>query len=338
MKKYLKWLLVIVLTGGGLWLLYSMLAKQDFGALQRELEAFGVWVFLGFVALSLLNFALYVWRWKLIVNHIQQEEKIPFWRLYMHRMAGFCFSYITPSAQAGGEPVRMAFLAKDGIKPEKAVAAVTLDIAFELTFFAGFIFFGFILSLLQGVTDFSSSYMSFVFLFLLFGFFLGMWFMVWRGYRPFQALKRKQKKKHAWSGVLKFLAETERSISNFFEGQRSTTVGVMALSVTTMLFRIVEVFFIAWGFGFVGLQFSQAFLAATLPGLALLVPIPAGLGVFEGGMDLVFQVLDIPIASLAFIAIIRARDLIFILIGFLHTLISNRGTMREFLKVRYDKM
>lgn len=110
----------------------------------------------------------------------------------------------------------------------------------------------------------------------------------------------------------------------------------MALSTVTMLFRILEVYFIAWGFGQAGLRFSQAFLAATLPGFALLVPVPAGIGVFEGGLDFIFELLAIPIAPLAFVAIIRARDLLFIIIGFLHTLISNRGTMREFLKVRYD--
>lgn len=338
MKRLLKWMGILVLTIGGLYLLYGTLAKQDVGHLIGELHAFGVITFFGFVAISLLNFSLYVWRWRLITNHIQKEVQVPFWRMYMHRMAGFCFSYITPSAQAGGEPVRMALLANDGVKPERSVAAVTLDIAFELTFFAGFIFLGFVISLLQDVTQFSSSYMSFIFLLLLLGFFLSIWFFIWRGYRPFASLESYQTKKHSWSGVLHFLAESERSITEFFRRQSRVTLGVMGLSVLTMLFRIAEVYFIAWGFGVDTLRFSQAFLAATLPGFALLVPIPAGLGVFEGSLDLIFTTLAIPMNPIAFVAIVRARDLLFILIGFLHTLVVTRGGLGAFLKLRYDKM
>ena len=338
MKRFLKWFGITVLTTGGMYLLYSTLARQDFAHLSQELKTFGIWAFCGYVLISLVNFSFYVLRWQLITHHMQSDVKIPFWRLYMHRMAGFCFSYITPSAQAGGEPVRMALLAGDGVKPARAVAAVTLDIAFELTFFAGFIFFGFVISLLQNVTQFSSSYVSFIFLILFFGFFLAMWFFMWRGYRPFQAMEAKQKKRHSWSGVLRFLAESEKSIIEFFQHQRRVTLWIMALSVLTMLFRIAEVYFIAWGFGALALRFSQAFLAATLPGFALLVPIPAGLGVFEGGLDLIFSTLAIPINPIAFVAIIRARDLIFILLGFVHTIFVTRGGLHSFLKLRYDRM
>lgn len=339
MKRILKWLGVSVLTVGGVWLLYITLAKQDFAELSLQLRAFGLLTFVGFVTISLLNFGLYVWRWKLIADHMQGAERpIHFWRLYAHRMAGFAFSYITPSAQAGGEPVRMALLVKEDVQPARAVASVTLDLAFEITFLVGFIFLGFISSLLQRVTALSSNYTSLIFVFLLFGFFLAVWFSIWRGYRPFEALEKRQTKKHAWSGTIHFLAQTEKTISDFFAQQRRITVWVLLLSALTMVFRIIEVFFIAWGFGAPALQFSQAFLAATLPGVALIVPVPAGIGVFEGGLDLIFATLQIPINPIAFVAIIRARDLLFIVLGVIHTVIATRGGVRALMKTRYDKM
>lgn len=337
MKRLLKWIGILFLTLGGLYLLIATIAKQDIGLLLEELQFFGLFAFFGFVSISLLNFGLYVLRWKLIADHMHNKVRVPFWLMYMHRMAGYCFSYITPSAQAGGEPVRMALLVKDGVKTERATASVTLDIAFELTFLAGFIFLGFALSLLQGVTDFSTNYISFLFIILFFGFFLLLWFFAWRGYRPFSALQKRQRKNHPWSNVLRFLSGTESTIIEFFQAQRRVTVWVMLLSVLTMLFRVLEVYFIAWGFGHTGLQFSQAFLAATLPGIALLVPIPAGIGVFEGSMDFIFAALSIPLNALAFIAIIRARDLIFVLIGFVHTAIVTRGSLYSFLHDQYEK-
>jgi uncharacterized protein (TIRG00374 family) len=293
----------------------------------------------GFAAVSLVNFGLYVLRWKLIADHMQNGDgPISYGAMYLHRMAGYCFSYIIPSAQTGGEPVRIALLAKDGVRAERATAGVTLDIAFEVTFLAGFIFLGFILSLLQGVTDFSTNYVSFLFIILFFGFFLTLWFLVWKGYRPFEQLEKRQRKNHPWSKTLHFLAETERTIIDFFVQQRRVTVWIMGLSVLTMLFRIVEVYFIAWGFGFSGIQFSQAFLAATLPGIAMIVPIPAGIGVLEGSMDFIFSTLAIPINALAFVAILRARDLLFVIIGLVHTLIATRGSLFSFLKeAKYDK-
>lgn len=337
-KRSLKWLGIILLSLAGVGLFIKTIISQNTAELWHSLVTFGIWGFIGFVVISMVNFGLYVERWRLIINHMAGQDKvIGFWRLYAHRMAGYTFSYLIPSAQTGGEPVRVGLLVKDGVKSEQAVASVTLDIAIELTFFGGFVFLGFIFSMLQGVTKFSSSYMSLVFILCFFGFFLAIWLAIWRGYRPFEAMLQRQVKTHAWTKVLKFLAETEKTISDFFAAQRLVTVKVMFLSVLTMLFRVVEVYYIATIFGGATLEFSQAFLIATLPGIALLVPIPAGLGVFEGGYQLIFGLLGVRISSLAFVTIIRGRDLVFVALGLLHTFTAARGAWRPMLKEKYDR-
>ena len=66
------------------------------------------------------------------------------------------------------------------------------------------------------------------------------------------------------------------------------------------------------------LTFGQAFLIGTLPGVALLMPIPASLGIFEGGFAVVFGLLGVPLTAVAFALIIRLRDVIFITVGTIH--------------------
>lgn len=336
MSQRLAWIITIFTLPVGIGILWWLFRSQDIPALIAEINNFGLFAFLAFLVISLLNFSLYVLRWQLILNNTDKQKlKLKFSRLFFHRMAGFAFSYLTPMAQAGGEPVRMGLLMNDKVSGRRAVATVTIDIAFELAFFAGFIFIGFIVALLEGIADFSSAWFSLLFLTLFILFFITIWQLITRGYRPFDHLYKKVGSKHPAIKIFDFLAQTENVISKFFQQRKKIVGGVMLLSMSVMILRIFEIFFIAWGFG-LSLTFGQAFLATTLPGLALLVPIPAGLGLFEGGFSVIFTLLGITISPLAFVAIIRLRDISFIILGLIHTIFISRGKLISFLRQQYD--
>jgi uncharacterized protein (TIRG00374 family) len=336
MSQKFAWIVTIFTLPIGIGLLYWLFSSQNIPQLISEIIDFGLLNFLIFFIISTLNFSFYVWRWQIILNHTDHQKlPVKFHRLFAHRLAGFSFSYITPMAQAGGEPVRMGMLMSDGISGRRAVAAVTIDIAFELAFFAGFIFIGFIVALLEGVASFGSAWISILFLSLFCIFFYTIYHLITHGYRPFDSWRKRIKSEHAWVKAINFLAETEEVIAEFFNQKRQVVLSVMLLSMLVMVFRIFEVFFIGWGFG-QNLTFGQSFLATTLPGLALLVPIPAGLGLFEGGFNVVFTLLGISISPLAFVAIIRLRDLIFVILGLLHTLILSRGHLISYVKSHYE--
>ncbi len=302
-------------------LLYALLAQEGFGNIVEHVRSFGFWPFVGFVGISMANFILYSVRWQIILHRQVREKrhKLSLWRMYWHRMTGYAVGYLTPLNQAGGEPVRVALLIADDVPSESAVASATLDIAFELCSYVVFIALGVMFALIehQGgtgtlVTMGVGLAAAFV---VLFSFFVALA----RGKamaRPLFHKLRLDKIKRLRGAEL-WLESTEELMRGFFSKGKGGVIGISALSLAMVAFRVVETFYIAWGFG-VSLNFAQAFLISSLPGLALLLPVPGGLGIFEGGFAAVFTALAVPMSPIAFSLIIRLRDVVFIGFGFIH--------------------
>ena len=114
-----------------------------------------------------------------------------------------------------------------------------------------------------------------------------------------------------------WLSETEKLMSQFFVGRWPLVFFIIFLSFVMAAFRAVEVTFITFFLG-THIALRDAFLMSTLPGVALLLPIPAGLGVFEGSNAAMFAVLGISVNALAYTIIIRLRDFTFIALGITH--------------------
>ena len=304
----------------GLAVFAYLIYKEGWDAIVGSLSDFGIWPFIGFVALSLFNFVLYSWRWQLITNaHLSKEKRIPLRRMYLHRMAGYAVSYLTPAAQVGGEPVRIGMLVSDGATGKQATSSVALDITIELIAYISFIVAGVILAVVSGVSSGASLiWIGGVLALALIGLFAILIalsrgsYIVKRFVRVLQLGRVKRLR-----GLVDWLIETEQLMHTFVKGRTGLLLGVSLLAFVVISFRVVEAFYIAYFFGLT-LTFAQAFLIATLPGIALLLPVPAGVGVFEGGFAAVFTVLGVPLASVAFALIIRLRDAVFIMIGSIH--------------------
>ncbi|OGL93867.1 hypothetical protein A2258_01305 [Candidatus Uhrbacteria bacterium RIFOXYA2_FULL_41_8] len=318
----------------GLGIFGFLIWREGWQEIAQTLILFGIWPFVGFVFISLLNFGLYSWRWQLILNHqIDKKDRLSFWRMYKHRMAGYAASYLTPAAQVGGEPVRIAMLMSDGVSSKKATSAVMLDITIELIAYIGFIIAGVALAV---ITNIASSYTLigigvglFLMLVMLVGFLFGVskgdgWFS--KIFRVLRLGKFKSMKK-----VEVWLKETEQIMGAFLHTKKSFLLLISLLAVIVISFRVVEVFYIAFFFN-VDLTFAQAFLTSTLPGIALLLPVPAGLGVFEGGFASLFAVIGIPLSAIAFALVIRLRDMIFIGVGITHLLRQGGKVVQDVVK------
>lgn len=318
----LKTLLVLAGIALGVALLVVMIRDQG-GVAQviREIARFGFWPFVGFVAISLLNFCLFSWRWTMILRRQlpKGSARPSFWRMYWHRMTGYAVGYMTPLNQAGGEPARVALLMADGVPSRSAVASATLDVAFELCSFVVFVALGVLFALFEhqgGVgTLVAMGGGLFVAFFVLVAFFTALARGVPMAKPLFRALRLDRVKR--LQGVEHWLEDTEELMRQFFAGGMATVSGIAVLSMTMVAFRVIETFYIAWGFG-VSLNFAQAFLISSLPGLALLLPVPGGLGIFEGGFAAVFAALAVPMDPLAFAFIIRLRDAVFMILGIGH--------------------
>lgn len=312
---------VVASSAVGIGLLYMLLAQEGWGNVVGHVREFGLWPFIGFVVISMINFVLYSYRWQTILHRQVKEKKhkLSLWRMYWHRMTGYAVGYLTPLNQAGGEPVRVALLISDGVPSQSAVASATLDIAFELCSYVIFIALGVIFALIEHQGGTQTLYIMGGGLALAFIAFLSFFTALARGKhlaKPlFHALRLDRIKR--LNGFEHWMEETETLMTRFFQGSKRGVAGIAILSMIMVTFRVVETFYIAWGFG-VSINFAQAFLISSLPGLALLLPVPGGLGIFEGGFAAVFAALNVPMNPLAFSLIIRLRDAVFILFGVFH--------------------
>ena len=62
----------------GMVVFWLLIAKEGWSPIIKSLYEFGWLPFLGFLALSLINFGLYSWRWQLIINaHPEQKVHRP---------------------------------------------------------------------------------------------------------------------------------------------------------------------------------------------------------------------------------------------------------------------
>ena len=325
-----RWRILGVVLSGllGVGLLYALLAKEGWENVLQNMSTFGVWPFIGLVVISMLNFTLYSIRWTIILHRqvTEKKHKLSVWRMYWHRMTGYAVGYLTPLNQAGGEPVRVALLMADGVPAKSAVASATLDIAFELCSYVVFIALGVIFALVEHQGGAGTLWVMAVGLAIAFSVLLTFFTALGRGKpmaRPiFRRLGLDRVKR--FRGVEHWLEETEDLMRGFFSGGGWVVFGISALSMIMVAFRVVETLYIAWGFG-VTLNFAQAFLASSLPGLALILPVPGGLGIFEGGFTAVFAALSIPMNPLAFALMIRLRDAVFIVFGVFHMIRTGSG-------------
>ncbi len=286
----------------------------------QSLVTFGVVPFFGFLTLSLINFTLYSIRWRMIINDIVlPSQRLPLRRVFFHRMSGYAAGYLTPASQVAGEPIRVAMLRSENIPLKEATSAVVLDLAFEIAAFVVFVVSGVALAVasgieggraLQGAGIFTGVLIIFLVLFFWTtangkGFFSG----------AFRALRldrvvRLQRAYH-------WLVDTEKMMTKFFAGKPLVLVSVVLLSVVVVSFKAIEALYIAHFFG-ASLSLRDAFLLSTLPGVVLLLPIPAGLGVYEGTNAATFVLLGLSLNAVAYTMIIRLRDFVFIGIGVIH--------------------
>lgn len=315
-------LVLSFLAGAGI---FGFLLRREGPMVVLEtVQGFGIWPLIGFVVFSMVNLGLYAWRWQLITNaHLPDNKHISFPKMYAHRMAGFAASYLTPAAQVGGEPVRIAMLVSDKVPAKAATSAVTFDILVEMIAYMSFIVIGVLLALVSGIGSGPAIWGTGIILTILVV--IAIWFIIQIANGKDMVgplLKRLHADKTKRVGP--WLKQTQSLMHAFAKGHPHLLLIALALAVLVVSIRVVEVIYIAHFFG-VSLTFAQSFLIATLPGIALLLPVPAGVGVFEGGFATVFTLLAVPLAAIPFALIIRLRDLVFITLGSVH-MIQQGGT------------
>jgi uncharacterized protein (TIRG00374 family) len=300
----------------------------------ENIRTFSLFNFLFFLMLSFMNFCLYVLRWDLILRNIYGEKRIiPFYKLFLHRMSGFAVSYITPTAQTGGEPLRVMLLEQEKIPSKPAAASVIIDKSLE--FAALFIFIGVGMGLavidgsLPGKTEILMMAVLIALVFIIFWFYftsikdIGFFSSIIRALR-LNRIKR-------FRTIEEKITEVEKQMSVFYRKHLSTFLLLIMISFVISAFLLLEHYLIARFLG-VRMTFFQTFIVSTVPYIAYVIPVPGAIGLLEGGHAAIFALLGVNINAFVLVFIIRIRDLIFVLIGLLHGSKQGLAMLKEGFK------
>lgn len=324
-RALVAWLSVLLAGAALVWLLRGISLIDVGRALQRLTPGEIVVVLLVNLGVTVI-FGL---RWWLILRRLGCRASIT--EAWAIRLAGFALSYLTPGTQFGGEPLQVALLQRRRpIASQAAAASVVIDRAIELLANATFLAFGLVLSLqLRLLPAEAAGAVSGGALTLL-ALPLGFLAAAVAGVRPLTALLIRLPlpaswKAGIWTRLLAWTQSTEDQIVAFCRQQPAGLAAAMGISLAGWAWMVFEYGLLL---RFLGILLDPVELIGVMTAgrLALLVPVPGGLGALEASQVLALAALGFSRAEgLSLGLVIRARDLAFAFAGLALGAISARG-------------
>lgn len=316
---------VVLAAAALIWLLRDISLTDVVRALQRLTPGEIVIVLLVNLGVTLV-FSL---RWWLVLRLLGCRATIA--EAWAIRLAGFALSYLTPGTQFGGEPLQVALLQRRRpIATQAATASVVIDRAVELLGNFTFLAFGLVLSLqLRLIPGEAAGALTVAALTLLV---LPLAFLAAAvaGVRPLTALLTRlplpaARRSGAWTRLLQWTRSTEDVIVEFCREQPAGLAAAMGISLVSWGTVVFEYGLLL---AFLGIQLDPIELIGVITAgrVALLVPVPGGLGALEASQVLALTALGYSRAEgLGLGLLIRARDLVFAFAGLALGAISARG-------------
>jgi uncharacterized protein (TIRG00374 family) len=268
---------------------------------------------------NFLILATFGGRWRLLLQ--AQGQSVPYWRLFSYRLTAFGISYFTPGSHFGGEPYQVYAVSRwYGAPAPISIAAVALDKLLEMLINFAFLVGGVLvlLTVRGGLAPWIKQQLAFSSLLLL-AIPVSLLVMLWLGHHPLTAmvvfvgkLMRRPLAERAWAQALQ---QSERQ-AIWLCRHRPRILG-LALLVTllTWVGVIGEFWFLTQMLG-LSLSPLQAMTSLVAARIAILLPMPAGLGALEASQVLAMESLGVdPSVGIAIAVVIRARDVVLALLG-----------------------
>lgn len=297
--------------GAAFFLLWLALRQTNLGAIWGAITGLRLWQVAVLIVANLLILSLYAWRWQMGISAL--GHRVGLGSLLAYRLAGFGVSYFTPGPQVGGEPLQAYLLGhRKGLDAGPAAASVYFDRVVDML--ANFT----VLAAGIAALGLTSAHPG--------RFGPGSWVgaaaalilpllhlaALRAGRRPLAAAGERLfglSRRGRLGQILAALADMETQIGRLLRERPNSVIRITLLAVLIWLVMIVE-------FGlllrFLGIPAGALEVLAimTLARLAILMPIPAGLGVLEAGLGLGVQMAGYdPALGIAAALMIRARDL-----------------------------
>ena len=303
-------------------LLYFALRNVPLAEIWTTIRGLELWQITVLFGLNLFIYGLITLRWWIIVR--AENRRIPYFPLLLVRIAVFGVSYFTLGPHVGGEPLQVFYLQrKYKLTFTHATASVVMDKLLEMLANFFLLAMGLTAIFQAGIlsTNGSRSWLSLSGLVV-----LCLWppihiICLYQRKYPLSAILRRMPYIKKDSKPVRFIAASERLAGTFCRRHLSALLTAIAVSVCAAAGMVIEFALIA---NFLGIQlpFWQTVSAWTAGWLALLVPLPGGLGALEASEVFALGAFGVS-ATLAIgvTLVMRGRD---VLIGGLGLLFASR--------------
>jgi len=307
----LLWLLALALAGWTLW----QLPLSDISAQLRRLS-WQDWLLWPLVNVALLYLA--VKRWQLLGQAVRAPLSLT--TLFRMRQAGSAVSFLTPGPHFGGEPLQLYWLSRHcGTPLHRAVAMLGLDRFVETSTNLAVLLAGVLLLLGTAILPIDewlqvSGILAGVLCLMLLVAVLVLRHPDWlaRRFRPLAqrwiASEAADRGESGWRALVDLL-------QGALAKQRPRLWLALLLSLAGWLVLLFELVLLLH---FLGLSPSPSDIVLIVVGirLAMLLPVPGGIGTIEASLLWSFRFLGLPVsAAVGLIALIRLRDALVLLIG-----------------------
>lgn len=315
MKKILKFVIALLV---GLVIFGFIMRRAGWSRLS---EAFILFLSVKGVIIVILTFAvaaISVLRWKLILGSQGLDSRVK--ELGKLWSVGFALSFLTPVALFGGEAFRIYLTKKRlNFSWEKSAASVVIDKILDGTLFLMFLIVGILAFLFYGY--FPSRIMAWLVALVILGLLGLLLFFYFKALNKESVLEwflevfgiRKEKVKNTKNGQIIF--DTEREVIRFFSPKRRVFwkgLGLSFLRYFLLFLRAALLIF----FLKEGIEVSRVLAIFGFANLAMLFPLPAGLGSLEAASAFSFGTLGLGFATGTIFGMVwRAADLFLCLIG-----------------------
>ncbi|MGZ9164863.1 MAG: lysylphosphatidylglycerol synthase transmembrane domain-containing protein [Anaerolineales bacterium] len=304
-------------------LLFFALRNAPLGEIRGILQQLQAWQIVTLLGLNLCIYALITLRWWIIVR--AENKLVAYFPLLLVRVAVFGVSYFTFGPHVGGEPLQVFYLQrKYSTTFTHATASVIMDKLLEMLANFFLLAVGLTAIFQAGIlsTNGSSSWLSLSGLVI-----LCMWpplhiLLLYKRKYPLSAILRSFPFIKKDSKAVRFIAASERLAGAFCRRHLSSLLSAIAISLCAAVGMVSEFALIAT-FLDIRLSFWQTVAAWTAGWLALLAPLPGGLGALEASEVFALGMFGVSAASAIGVTLVmRGRDL---LIGGLGLLLAGKS-------------
>lgn len=306
----LLWIIALALTA---WTL-SQLPFADIASSVASLST-AQWIF--WLSLNGLIILILGLRWQLLTQALATPVNLL--RLLLIRQAGQAVSFITPGPQFGGEPLQVYWLYKYGLPLRKALLSLGLDRFFELWVNFSVLLVAVLLLLIGNTNSIGNWQTALLPLLIFLGLMFSLaWILVaqpqWINDR-LERIATRWQHNHRLNKINQHWQSLGDDLRIALRTQKIRFLVAIVLSLLGWAGLLGELYLILH---FVGVEADlHSFLIILVAmRMALLLPMPGGVGTLEASVLWSFQTLNLSAsAALGLIALMRVRDLLVLLIG-----------------------